>query len=103
MNFGLLIFILIWGLVLGWAAIFIYMEKLYRRSIPKLIEDMRKSHELQTTNNISENVHQIADYDCGIINDYGGGNVEWWQDYMRAEIERCNDYWREQLNQISPR
>lgn len=31
-------------------------------------------------------------YDAGILNDYGGGDVEWWQDYLRAEIERANDY-----------
>jgi len=37
---------------------------------------------------------EIADYDCGIINDYGGGNVQWWQDYLRHEINRCNEYWR---------
>lgn len=31
-------------------------------------------------------------YDTGILNDYGGGNAEWWQDYIRAEIERANDF-----------
>jgi len=34
------------------------------------------------------------DYDCGLINDYGGGNVSWWMDYLRTEINRCNEYWR---------
>lgn len=42
-------------------------------------------------------MEEIKDYDCGLINDYGGGNVEWWQDYIRAEINRANDYWREQI------
>lgn len=37
------------------------------------------------------------DYDSGLLNDFGGGNVNWWQNYIRAEIDRCNDYWREQL------
>lgn len=36
-----------------------------------------------------------SDYDAGLLNDYGGGEVEWWQDYLRAEIGRANDYWRE--------
>jgi hypothetical protein len=36
-----------------------------------------------------------ADYDCGLINDYGGGDVSWWQDYVRAEIGRANDHWHE--------
>jgi hypothetical protein len=42
----------------------------------------------------------LRDYDAGLLNDYGGGNVGWWQDYIRAEIGRCNDYWREQVEQI---
>ena len=33
-----------------------------------------------------------GDYDAGLMNDYGGGNVDWWWDYMRAEIGGCNDY-----------
>ena len=39
---------------------------------------------------------QFDDYDSGIMNDYGGGNVSWWQDYIRAEVGRCNDFWRAQ-------
>ena len=34
-------------------------------------------------------------YDAGLLNDFGGGDVGWWQDYIRAEIGRANDYWRE--------
>lgn len=39
----------------------------------------------------------FSDYDPGLINDHGGGNVGWWQDYIRSEIERANDFWRGQL------
>lgn len=35
----------------------------------------------------------VKRYDAGLLNDYGGGNVEWWQDYIRAEVERCNDHY----------
>jgi hypothetical protein len=35
-----------------------------------------------------------ADYDAGLLNDFGGGNVDWWHDYLRAEIGRANEYWR---------
>ena len=42
----------------------------------------------------------IPDYDPGLLNDYGGGNVDWWWDYIRAEINRCNEYWRSQLEDI---
>ena len=38
-----------------------------------------------------------ADYDAGLLNDFGGGNVEWWQDYLRAEIGRANEFWRQQV------
>jgi hypothetical protein len=37
------------------------------------------------------------DYDCGLLNDYGGGNVDWWWDYIRAEVGRANEHWREAL------
>jgi hypothetical protein len=38
---------------------------------------------------------ETKNYDAGLLNDYGGGNIEWWQDYLRAEIGRANEYWRE--------
>jgi hypothetical protein len=40
---------------------------------------------------------KINDYDSGLLNDFGGGNISWWQDYIRSEVGRCNDYWRSQL------
>lgn len=42
------------------------------------------------------------DYDPGLLNDFGGGDVGWWQDYIRAEIGRCNDYWRERCIETRP-
>jgi len=36
-----------------------------------------------------------SDYDAGLLNDFGGGDVGWWQDYLCAEIGRANDYWRQ--------
>lgn len=45
----------------------------------------------------------FTDYDCGLINDFGGGDVGWWQDYVRAEIGRANDFWREQVASIEGR
>lgn len=38
----------------------------------------------------------MKDYDAGLLNDYGGGRIGWWWDYIRAEIGRANDFWREQ-------
>lgn len=44
----------------------------------------------------------LKDYDPGLLNDFGGGNVDWWQDYLRAEINRCNAFWREQAEVDRP-
>lgn len=35
-------------------------------------------------------------YDAGLLNDFGGGNVEWWQDYIRAELARAHDFYQSQ-------
>jgi len=43
----------------------------------------------------------FSDYDAGLLNDFGGGNVEWWQDYIRAEIGRANNFWREQVSALA--
>ena len=41
--------------------------------------------------------NEIDDYDCGILNDYGGGDVARWQDYIRCEIAACNDHWKQAI------
>ena len=50
--------------------------------------------EIQENDPLAE-LESEPDYDPGYLNDYGGGNVEWWFDYIRSEINRCNEYWRE--------
>lgn len=42
-------------------------------------------------------LNETPDYDAGLLNDFGGGNVEWWQDYLRAEIGRANEFWRDAI------
>jgi len=42
-----------------------------------------------------------SDYDAGLLSDYGGGNVDWWWDYLRAEIGRANDHWRAQYEALA--
>ena len=34
-------------------------------------------------------------YDAGLLNDFGGGDVQWWQDYIRAELDRAHDFYQE--------
>lgn len=36
-------------------------------------------------------------YDAGLLNDFGGGNVEWWHDYLRAELARAHDFYASQV------
>ena len=49
---------------------------------------------------VSQQLLDIPDYDSGVLNDYGGGNTQWWQDYIRVEINRCNEYWSEQIRNV---
>ncbi len=39
----------------------------------------------------------LEEYDAGVLNDYGGGNVEWWQDYIRAELGRAYEHYQSQM------
>ena len=43
---------------------------------------------------IASEILSEDDYDTGLINDYGGGNVGWWIGYIHSEIGRCNEHWR---------
>jgi len=44
---------------------------------------------------------ELEPYDAGLLNDFGGGNVEWWQDYIRAELGRAHDFYQTQCAAIS--
>ena len=39
------------------------------------------------------------DYDAGLLNDYGGGDVDWWHGYLRSVIDSANENGRLQLEQ----
>ena len=38
----------------------------------------------------------VARYDAGLLGDGGGGDVDWWQDYIRAELERAHEFYSDQ-------
>lgn len=40
-------------------------------------------------------------YDAGLLNDFGGGAIGWWQDYIRAELSRAEDFYREQYDRLT--
>jgi hypothetical protein len=39
----------------------------------------------------------LAQYDAGLLNDFGGGNVGWWHDYLRAELNRAHEHYDAEL------
>jgi hypothetical protein len=47
---------------------------------------------------ISGDILEESDYDPGLLNTYGGGNEDWWLDYIRSLINDCNEYWRTLLD-----
>lgn len=40
---------------------------------------------------------ELHPYDAGLLSDWGGGNVEWWQDYLRHELNRAHEFYNSQL------
>lgn len=54
----------------------------------------RRGQELDEAREAIAFLHNETGYDAGYLNDYGGGNVSWWQGYIRTELERCDEYWR---------
>lgn len=53
---------------------------------------------------LSEKENAICiDYDPGLLNDNGGGNVSWWHDYIRNEVSRCNEYWKNHVEAVKER
>jgi hypothetical protein len=47
-------------------------------------------------------VKGLQAYDAGLLGDGGGGNVSWWQDYIRAELDRAHEFYADQLSSLSP-
>lgn len=44
---------------------------------------------------------ELEEYDAGLLNDFGGGDVEWWQDYIRAELSRAHDFYQSQAENLN--
>lgn len=39
---------------------------------------------------------QLDRYDAGLLGNGGGGDVNWWQDYIRAELDRAHEFYQDQ-------
>lgn len=42
----------------------------------------------------------LDEYDAGLLSSAGGGDVEWWQDYLRAELGRAHDFYQSQMENL---
>ncbi|CUJ80825.1 MAG: hypothetical protein J0I68_30775 [Achromobacter sp.] len=43
---------------------------------------------------------ELDEYDAGILGSAGGGDVDWWQDYLRAELERAHAFYQSQQERL---
>jgi len=68
----------------------------FRRDLFKLQEQQLNDVRAER-DRLAEAARTLPDYDAGLLNDFGGGDAGWWQDYIRAEIGRANEYWRTAL------
>ncbi|WP_164171492.1 hypothetical protein [Stenotrophomonas maltophilia] len=41
---------------------------------------------------------QLDHYDTGLLGDGGGGDVGWWQDYIRTELDRAHEFYQDQAD-----
>lgn len=39
----------------------------------------------------------MEQFNPGFLNNFGGGNVQWWQDYIRSLLEEAHDFYEDQL------
>ena len=39
-------------------------------------------------------------YDAGILNDFGGGNIQWWHDYIRSLLGLSDEHWLDEVNRF---
>lgn len=39
-------------------------------------------------------------YDAGLLSAAGGGDVNWWWDYLRCELDRAHDFYQSQVSKV---
>ena len=71
------------------------------------IELMRRGNLIDSLNGLCESYRtqvqgELEPYDAGLLNDFGGGNAEWWQDYIRAELGHAHDFYQSQITTPQP-
>jgi hypothetical protein len=46
---------------------------------------------------------ELEEYDAGLLGYFGGGDVEWWQDYIRDLLGRAHDHYQSQVSAHPPK
>ncbi len=46
---------------------------------------------------------EFNEYDSGLLNDFGGGQVDWWWDYIRTEVWKANERGKVQFDYLLKR
>lgn len=41
-------------------------------------------------------------YDTGLLGAFGGGDIAWWHDYIRSELERAHEFYQDQADNLHP-
>ena len=44
---------------------------------------------------------ELEAYDAGLLGDGGGGDVEWWQDYIRQLLEDAHLHYKHQVEEFT--
>ena len=43
----------------------------------------------------------FKDFDAGLLNDFGGGNVAWWHDYIRSLLNQSSEYHQSEIDRLN--
>lgn len=57
----------------------------------RLFQTARFERDLR--NSQSQSGGEFGAFDAGLLNDYGGGNIEWWQDYIRSLLGQAHEHY----------
>jgi hypothetical protein len=72
----------------------------YFDDVNGIIQEIRAY--LSTTSDDAEEL-ELEEYDAGLLGYFGGGDVEWWQDYIRDLLGRAHDHYQSQVSAHTPK
>jgi hypothetical protein len=79
----------------------IYADLEYDSKLPLWLRD-RVRDCLSSTSDDAEEL-ELEEYDAGLLGYFGGGDVEWWQDYIRDLLGRAHDHYQSQVSAHTPK